>query len=115
MEVGDVEFFDLSSSCIILVWRIIVGVSLVPAFGTLYQRLTLPESTRYKASKKLSSSVGSKEEGVVINQFKQAQLGEKASFGNKTRVEDDAMELESPEVTIKEEEKADKAHISGNS
>jgi PHS family inorganic phosphate transporter-like MFS transporter len=32
------------------VWRIIVGVSLIPAFGTLYQRLTLPESTRYIAS-----------------------------------------------------------------
>lgn len=31
-------------------WRIIVGVSLVPAFGTLYQRLTLPESTRYQKS-----------------------------------------------------------------
>ncbi|TFY75085.1 hypothetical protein EWM64_g8927 [Hericium alpestre] len=28
-------------------WRIIIGISLVPAFGTLYQRLTLPESTRY--------------------------------------------------------------------
>ncbi|KAI3603323.1 inorganic phosphate transporter [Moniliophthora roreri] len=32
------------------VWRIIVGVSLVPAFGTLYQRLTLPESARFKKS-----------------------------------------------------------------
>ncbi|KAF9474916.1 phosphate transporter [Pholiota conissans] len=29
------------------VWRIIIGVSLIPAFATLYQRLTLPESTRY--------------------------------------------------------------------
>ncbi|KAH9942537.1 MFS general substrate transporter [Epithele typhae] len=27
-------------------WRILVGLSLIPAFGTLYQRLTLPESTR---------------------------------------------------------------------
>lgn len=25
-------------------------MSLIPAFGTLYQRLTLPESTRYKKS-----------------------------------------------------------------
>ena len=32
-------------------WRIAVGVSLIPAFGTLYQRLTLPESKRYKDSK----------------------------------------------------------------
>ncbi|KAF9521831.1 MFS general substrate transporter [Crepidotus variabilis] len=34
------------------VWRIIVGISLIPAFGTLYQRLTLPESTRYISSQK---------------------------------------------------------------
>ncbi|KAH9915086.1 major facilitator superfamily domain-containing protein [Fomitopsis serialis] len=34
------------------VWRILVGLSLVPAFGTLYQRLTLPESRRFKASQK---------------------------------------------------------------
>ncbi|KAG8738329.1 hypothetical protein FRC12_016806 [Ceratobasidium sp. 428] len=33
------------------VWRIIVGLSLIPAFGTLYQRLTLPESTRYTKSR----------------------------------------------------------------
>ncbi|KAH7907097.1 major facilitator superfamily domain-containing protein [Hygrophoropsis aurantiaca] len=32
------------------VWRIVVGLSLIPAFGTLYQRLTLPESTRFKKS-----------------------------------------------------------------
>jgi len=32
------------------VWRIVVGFSLIPAFGTLYQRLTLPESTRFKKS-----------------------------------------------------------------
>ena len=34
------------------VWRICVGLSLVPAFGTLYQRLTLPESTRFKEMRK---------------------------------------------------------------
>lgn len=34
------------------VWRIVVGLSLIPAFGTLYQRLTLPESTRFIASQK---------------------------------------------------------------
>ncbi len=35
-----------------LVWRIIIGISLIPAFGTLYQRLTLPESSRFLASQK---------------------------------------------------------------
>lgn len=34
------------------VWRILVGLSLVPAFATLYQRLTLPESVRFQAAKK---------------------------------------------------------------
>ncbi|KAI0930998.1 hypothetical protein AcV7_005029 [Taiwanofungus camphoratus] len=34
------------------VWRILIGLSLIPAFGTLYQRLTLPESQRFKASQK---------------------------------------------------------------
>ncbi|KAF8922141.1 MFS general substrate transporter [Mucidula mucida] len=34
------------------VWRIIIGISLIPAFGTLYQRLTLPESSRFLASQK---------------------------------------------------------------
>jgi MFS transporter, PHS family, inorganic phosphate transporter len=35
------------------VWRIVVGLSLIPAFGTLYQRLTLAESTRYLESQKV--------------------------------------------------------------
>jgi len=34
------------------VWRICIGLSLVPAFGTLYQRLTLPESKRFKEAQK---------------------------------------------------------------
>ncbi|TFK17021.1 phosphate transporter [Coprinopsis marcescibilis] len=36
------------------VWRIVVGISLIPAFGTLYQRLTLPESVRFEESQKLT-------------------------------------------------------------
>ncbi|KAJ7075608.1 inorganic phosphate transporter [Mycena belliarum] len=39
------------------VWRIVVGVSLVPAFGTLYQRLTLPESTRFIESQEPNQDV----------------------------------------------------------
>ncbi|CAK5268011.1 unnamed protein product [Mycena citricolor] len=38
------------------VWRIVVGISLIPAFGTLYQRLTLPESTRYVESQQTDLS-----------------------------------------------------------
>lgn len=35
------------------VWRIIVGLSLIPAVATLYQRLVLPESKRYLKSRSL--------------------------------------------------------------
>ncbi|KAF9255564.1 MFS general substrate transporter [Marasmius fiardii PR-910] len=35
------------------IWRIVVGISLIPAFATLYQRLTMPESKRFEASKDL--------------------------------------------------------------
>lgn len=38
-----------------IVWRIVVGVSLVPAFGTLYQRLTLPEAKRYTEAQEMTS------------------------------------------------------------
>lgn len=37
------------------VWRIVIGISLIPAFGTLYQRLTLPEAERYKRAKDMST------------------------------------------------------------
>jgi len=69
------------------VWRIIVGISLVPAFGTLYQRLTLPESTRFVASQKLKheedadnlkrvqeKELGSKEASVVVESDEDASL-----------------------------------------
>ena len=35
------------------VWRVMFGVILVPCFITLYQRLTLPESTKFKAVEKM--------------------------------------------------------------
>jgi PHS family inorganic phosphate transporter-like MFS transporter len=47
------------------VWRIIIGVSLVPAFGTLYQRLTLPESTRYIASRQQTLDSSAEHVGVL--------------------------------------------------
>ncbi|OAX38279.1 MFS general substrate transporter [Rhizopogon vinicolor AM-OR11-026] len=43
------------------VWRIVIGLSLIPAFGTLYQRLTLPESMRFKNSQ----GEGDEEEKVI--------------------------------------------------
>lgn len=41
------------------VWRIVVGISLIPAFGTLYQRLTLPESKSYERSKRHARGIES--------------------------------------------------------
>ncbi|KAL4247926.1 major facilitator superfamily protein [Abortiporus biennis] len=32
-------------------WRIVIGLSLIPAFATLYARLTLPESKRFEEAK----------------------------------------------------------------
>lgn len=45
-----------------------IGLSLIPAFGTLYQRLTLPESTRYNKSRKpeLIDQDGLKKEKDVV-------------------------------------------------
>ena len=37
------------------VWRLQIGVALVPAFATLYQRLTMPESRKYLQSGELSN------------------------------------------------------------
>ncbi len=34
------------------VWRIVVGLSLIPAIGTLYQRLTLPEAVKFEEAQK---------------------------------------------------------------
>jgi PHS family inorganic phosphate transporter-like MFS transporter len=46
-----------------------VGISLIPAFGTLYQRLTLPESTRYENTK----STQNPESGSITTATKRKQ------------------------------------------
>lgn len=85
------------------VWRIVVGVSLVPAFGTLYQRLTLPESIRFVASQKLKNATSAAEEGDAIAQIKLAQVDEDIKMGNITPPSDDE-KLES--VVTSEEDTA---------
>ncbi|CCA74169.1 probable PHO84-Inorganic phosphate permease [Serendipita indica DSM 11827] len=44
------------------IWRILIGLSLIPAFGTLYQRLTLPESRKFELTK---AREGAAETGTV--------------------------------------------------
>ncbi|KAG9119614.1 hypothetical protein FRC07_005289 [Ceratobasidium sp. 392] len=58
--------------CFKTVWRIIVGLSLVPAFGTLYQRLTLPESTRFNKTR--DPEVDEAEKGEAEKKQKGAQV-----------------------------------------
>ncbi|KAK0210703.1 phosphate transporter [Desarmillaria ectypa] len=74
-------------------WRIIVGVSLVPAFGTLYQRLTLPESTRFIESQKQT-------ENDDIEQVKKAQ--QEAEAAGDTKEKDSATEssVEDPDTAV---------------
>lgn len=53
----------------ISVWRICIGLSLIPAFSTLYQRLTLPESKRFQKSQQLDGESSStlKEKDVELS------------------------------------------------
>ncbi|RDB24357.1 putative metabolite transporter C2H8.02 [Hypsizygus marmoreus] len=103
------------------VWRIVVGVSLIPAFATLYHRLTLPESTRFIASQKLKHANNAAEEGDAIAAIKRAQAAEDIKMGNltpstnnssegsdKDKVEDEIDELGSEQAfsTAEEEEVA---------
>ena len=65
------------------VWRIVVGISLIPAFGTLYQRLTLPESTRFQKSQQLDME--HQREDDEISKLKELQkVEEKGSTGDIT-------------------------------
>lgn len=45
-------------------WRILFGITLVPAFAVVYQRLTLPESQKFKDSRKVRADMEF-EEGEV--------------------------------------------------
>ncbi|KAG6845679.1 hypothetical protein H0H93_016033 [Arthromyces matolae] len=58
-------------------WRIVVGLSLIPAFGTLYQRLTLPESTRFIASQKLKNGASESDHTDAI-----AEIAKATSIGD---------------------------------
>lgn len=93
--------FNLSSP--VIVWRIIVGVSLIPAFATLYQRLTLPESTRFLASQEPTIEMDD------IETLKREQaVAEASQDGSSVQV----AEKHAPS-NVEEEEVAKKAHIRG--
>ncbi|KAF5371016.1 hypothetical protein D9615_010016 [Tricholomella constricta] len=71
------------------VWRIVVGLSLIPAFGTLYQRLTLPESTRFLASQKLKEAHTAAEHGDAVAELKRAQAADDIKMESMTQGSND--------------------------
>lgn len=74
-----------------------VGLSLIPAFATLYQRLTLPESTRF---------IASQNQNVELEDLKKQQAAAELS------TEEPKKEPASDEVRIEEVLKK-KAHFKG--
>lgn len=52
------------------VWRLIAGVVLVPCLGTLYQRITLPESEKYKNARRLQEDPDALAKGYVVSDAK---------------------------------------------
>lgn len=48
-------------------WRIIAGVVLIPCLATLYQRITLPESTKFKNARALQEDPNLLKKGVVAS------------------------------------------------
>lgn len=62
-------------------WRIIAGVILVPCLGTLYQRITLPESTKYKNARALQENPDLLKKGLVASDVIQTNSAEKTKEG----------------------------------
>ena len=82
-----------------------VGLSLIPAFGTLYQRLTLPESTRFISAQKLKHSDHADEAGDKIDELKKAQKADDSASDGTDQVDDTSAP---PELLVKK-----KAHFGG--
>lgn len=85
------------------VWRIVVGLSLVPAFGTLYQRLTMPESKRYTEAKKLTGSIDDAELEKEVVAMKEA---DEKTEGISEKNGANSPEFDSPEAIATKKEKA---------
>jgi MFS transporter, PHS family, inorganic phosphate transporter len=83
---------DTSFDAIYVVWRIVIGLSLIPAFGTLYQRLTLPESARYLASRKRPEDAETFEALKVVGDEKDHKILE-SDASDKSPTRDKAEEI----------------------
>jgi PHS family inorganic phosphate transporter-like MFS transporter len=89
------------------VWRIVIGLSLIPAFATLYQRLTLPEATRFLVSQK---SLADQEAFVDPKNADEKDGTKGGSMGLRTATGLASLNLGRPEEIVKR-----KAHFSGKS
>lgn len=69
------------------VWRIVIGLSLIPAFGTLYQRLTLGEAKRFEASKRLEDDEVQKEKRAAVYEKKDSKLDDTNSGSSEVEQE----------------------------
>jgi len=104
------------------VWRIVVGLSLIPAFGTLYQRLTLPESTRFLSAQKLKQQDHANEAGDDTAELKKTRNCEDTEKGDINEIDNkgNAVDGESDNTSEVDEATAPlevlikkKAHFSG--
>ncbi|KAF4580553.1 hypothetical protein EYR38_003152 [Pleurotus pulmonarius] len=100
LDAGEVQVSAQASAILTYdiraVWRITVGLSLIPAFATIYQRLTLPESPLHSAARnKYNCQVGAPPKDM--------------SAGELRREPDEKMETEDTIVTT--ENLQPKAHL----
>jgi MFS transporter, PHS family, inorganic phosphate transporter len=92
------------------VWRIVVGLSLIPAFATLYQRLVLPESTRYLESQKQFTDQEAFQDFKTANNADEKDVTKNETIVSQPGSSNQEPERDEPEVLVKK-----KAHIRGNS
>lgn len=67
-----------------------MAVSLIPAFGTLYQRLTLPESTRYIKSQQSPTTAAPSNEEESFDEKKAHSPHSSGGLANSKKVEEPA-------------------------
>ncbi|KAJ4468720.1 MFS inorganic phosphate transporter [Lentinula aciculospora] len=102
------------------VWRIVVALSLIPAFATLYQRLTMPESKRFNEARRLAENqeadlekeirvlkdVGNRTEGITASDSHSGSDIEKEDRVQESTAHSSHEVSASPEVIATKKDKA---------
>lgn len=89
------------------VWRIIAGVILFPCLGTLYQRITLPESQKYKNARALQENQDLLKKGLTASDTQTqsqttAESPSEHANGEKKGLSDVPLDAEANEAVINE-------------